>query len=73
VVKEYTKEIEEYTPSLLEIPHLVLITITTDHTLLALDLMRKYGVFPRDSIHESSRNKYRGQQYNNNRPRFYRY
>lgn len=54
LVKEYTKEIEDYTLSLLEIPHLVLITITADHTLLALDLMRKYGVFPRDSIHAAA-------------------
>ena len=53
-VKEYTKEIEEYTLSLLEIPNLVLITITTDHTLLALDLMRRYGVFPRDGIHATA-------------------
>lgn len=51
VVKEYTKEIEKYALNLLEIPNLVLVTITVDHTLLALDLMRKYGVFPRDCIH----------------------
>ena len=54
VVKEYTKDIEEYTLNLLEIPNLVLITITVDHTLLALDLMRKYGVFPRDGIHAAA-------------------
>lgn len=53
LVRKYSRKIEEYTTNLLEIPNLFFVEITTDQTLHALDLMKKYGLFPRDAIHAS--------------------
>lgn len=53
VVRKYSTEIEKYTLTLLEIPNLLLAEISVDQTMLSLNLMKKYGIFPRDAIHAS--------------------
>ncbi len=51
IVKKYSEEIEKYTLALLEIPNLLLAEVSFDQTMLSLNLMKKYGLFPRDAIH----------------------
>ncbi len=53
-VKSYSEEIEKYTLLLLEIPNLLLAEISVDQTMLSLNLMKKYGLFPRDAIHAAA-------------------
>ncbi len=54
VVKKYSEEIEIHTLELLEIPNLLLAEISVDQTMLSLNLMKKYGLFPRDAIHAAA-------------------
>jgi predicted nucleic acid-binding protein len=53
VVKNYTKEIGKYTANLMEIPNLFFVETSTYHTFHALEIMRKFGLLPRDAIHAS--------------------
>ncbi len=50
-VKKYSTEIEKHTLALLEIPNLLMAEVSVDQTLFSLNLMKKYGLFPRDAIH----------------------
>ncbi len=54
VVKKYSEEIEIHTLELLEIPNLLLAEISVDQTMLSLNLIKKYGLFPRDAIHAAA-------------------
>ncbi len=54
IILKYSEEIEKYTLLLLEIPNLLLAEISVDQTMLSLNLMKKYGLFPRDAIHAAA-------------------
>jgi len=54
IVKRYMTDIEEITHELLEIPNLVLVEVTVENSLNALNIMKEYGLFPRDAIHASA-------------------
>lgn len=54
VVKKYSEEIEISTLELMQIPNLLLAEVSVDQTMLSLNLMKKYGLFPRDAIHAAA-------------------
>lgn len=54
IVKRYMADIEEITHELLEIPNLVLVEVTIENSLNALNIMKEHGLFPRDAIHASA-------------------
>lgn len=51
VVKKYATDIDEYTEKLKDISRLFFIEVTTKQTFQAKDMIKKYGMLPRDSIH----------------------
>lgn len=51
VVKKYATEVEEYTAKLKNISKLFFIEITTEQTFQAKNLIKQYGLLPRDAIH----------------------
>jgi len=53
LVKQYAVEIERTHQELLALPYVVVIDVPTPHVLNGLNLMKTYGLFPRDAIHTS--------------------
>lgn len=53
-VMKYAELLAQTTSIILEIPNLHLIEISTEHTLEALTLIKRYGLLPRDAIHLSA-------------------
>jgi len=53
-VMEYSTRLEEATLQILEIPHLLLVELTTSQSLRALGLMERYGLLPRDALHTAA-------------------
>ena len=53
LVKRYAVEIEQTHQELLALPYVVVIDVPTPHILGGLNLMKTYGLFPRDAIHAS--------------------
>jgi len=51
IIKGYTEDIEKATTKILELPRLFMVEITPEMVLGALELMKSYGLFPRDAIH----------------------
>lgn len=51
VVKKYATDVEEYTEKLMNISRLFFIEVTTEQTFQAKDLIKRYGLLPRDAIH----------------------
>lgn len=51
IIKGYTEDMERATTKILELPHLFIVEITFERALGALELMKNYGLFPRDAIH----------------------
>ncbi|MFQ5900947.1 MAG: type II toxin-antitoxin system VapC family toxin [Thermodesulfobacteriota bacterium] len=54
IIRSFSKQIEEDTFAILEIPRLAVIEISKDQTLNSLSAMKKYGLFPRDAIHATA-------------------
>lgn len=54
VIKDYMDKIDEVTNKIMELPRLFMVEITFERTLGAQELMRKYGLLPRDAIHASA-------------------
>jgi len=50
-VRAYTFRLEEVTQQILRIPNLLWIELTTNQSLQALTLMKRYGLLPRDALH----------------------
>jgi len=51
--KRYALEIEQTHNQLLALPYVLLIDMPTEHLLHGLEMMKTYGLFPRDAIHVS--------------------
>jgi predicted nucleic acid-binding protein len=53
-VIEYSEKIERATTLILEIPNLILVEISAEQSLNAIELIKRYGLLPRDAIHAQS-------------------
>jgi predicted nucleic acid-binding protein len=53
LVKGYVPIIEQTHAELLALPYIVVINVPTQHIFDGLEMMRTYGLFPRDAIHVS--------------------
>lgn len=53
-VMEYCQGLEKATAQILEIPNLLLVELTADQSLHALEVMSKYGLLPRDALHTAA-------------------
>ncbi|MBC7228323.1 MAG: type II toxin-antitoxin system VapC family toxin [Thermoflexales bacterium] len=53
-VRAYAGRLEEATLQILEIPGLLLVELTANHSLEALGLMSRYGLLPRDALHAAA-------------------
>ncbi|MFQ6043999.1 MAG: type II toxin-antitoxin system VapC family toxin [Candidatus Poribacteria bacterium] len=53
LVKGYVPIIEQTHEELLALPYIVVIDAPTQHVLDGLEVMKSYGLFPRDAIHVS--------------------
>lgn len=51
LVKKYAEEIEIHTNNLLRIPNLSFVSAPTKVVVDSLNLIKQYGLFPRDAIH----------------------
>lgn len=51
VVRSYMEDVERATTEILELPRLFMVEITFERALGALELMKRYGLLPRDAIH----------------------
>lgn len=52
-VKKYTSQIEQMHDKLLALPYVVVIDVPTQYVLEGIEMMKTYGLFPRDAIHTS--------------------
>lgn len=50
-IKGYMDNIDEATNKIMDLPRLFMVEITFERALGAQELMRKYGLLPRDAIH----------------------
>jgi predicted nucleic acid-binding protein len=53
LVKRYAVDIERTHQELLALPYVVVIAAPTQHVMDGLEVMKTYGLFPRDAIHVS--------------------
>jgi len=53
LIKGYVPIIEQTHEELLALPYIVVIDVPTRHVLDGLEMMKTYGLFPRDAIHVS--------------------
>ena len=54
LIQKYTDDLEKTTTQILALPHLFSVEVTVERALGALELMRKYGLLPRDAFHASA-------------------
>jgi len=50
-VMEYSSRLEEATLQILEIPRLLVVELTASQSLKTLEVMKRYGLLPRDALH----------------------
>ncbi len=53
IVKRYAADIEQTHAELLALPYILVIDVPTAHIFDGLEMMKTYGLFPRDAIHVS--------------------